>query len=293
MEGIRMKANDLYNQLEKDFVVPGITEDWYEDKSKYDASFDEFICDNFKHRSMGLLCDFAKEINKVYTAVFPSDKVMMKILNDKTTDAMLFLHHPLDWDLSKDPNTAFYQINTEFLNKLRENRVSLFNYHLTLDNYGQYSTGTALANALDITIERPFDLYNGAMCGVIGTTKNNNVHELNDKYSQVVGHKTKLYQYGDKEIINNRVGICAGGGNDVGVVNELIKSGINVLISGLTVNNTYSAAAHKLEEEHRINLIGGTHYSSEKFACMAVCEYFKQLGLQAEFIEDIPCFEDL
>ena len=47
------------------------------------------------------------------------------------------------------------------------------------------------------------------------------------------------------------------------------------------------------KENYILNLIGGTHYSSEKFACMAVCEYFSKLGLQAEFVEDIPCFEDL
>ena len=288
-----MKSTDLYNQLEKDFVTQGITEDWYEDKSRYDASFDEYVCDNFKQRSIGLLCDFAEDINKVYTAVFPSNKVLTKILDDKITDAMLFIHHPLDWDLSKDPNIAFYQINIDLLKKMKENRISLFNFHLPLDNYGEYSTGTALANVLGITVERPFDLYHGAMCGVIGTTECKDIHELNKKYSKVIGHKIKLYQYGDNEIFNNRVGICAGGGNDVGVVSELIKSGINVLISGLTVNNTYSAAAHKLEQDHKINLIGGTHYSSEKFACMAVCKYFAKLGLQAEFVEDIPCFEDL
>jgi len=57
--------------------------------------------------------------------------------------------------------------------------------------------------------------------------------------------------------------------NDEGVVNELIANGLNVLISGLSLNNSYSAAAHQLEEANKINLIGGTHYSSEKYACIA------------------------
>ena len=33
--------------------------------------------------------------------------------------------------------------------------------------------------------------------------------------------------------------------------------------------------------------------TAEKFACIAVCEYFRKLELQAEFVEDMPCFEDL
>jgi len=288
-----MKAIDLYNKLEKDFVIPEITENWYDDKEAYDESFEEYVCDNFRQRSIGLLCDFADEINKVYTAVSPSEKVLAKILDDDITDAMLFVHHPMDWDLSKDPDKAFYQINTELLKKLKERRVSIYSLHLPLDNYGEYSTGKTLADALGIKIEKPFCLYYGALCGVIGTTDCKDIHELNARYSQVVGHKTKLYQYGDGRIINNRVGICAGGGNDTDTVNELIENGINVLISGVTVNNMYSADAHKLEEENKVNLIGGTHYSSEKFACIAVCEYFRKLELQAEFVEDMPCFEDL
>jgi len=26
---------------------------------------------------------------------------------------------------------------------------------------------------------------------------------------------------------------------------------------------------------------------------MAICKYFEKLGLQTEFVEDFPCFEDL
>ena len=288
-----MKATDLYSQLEKVFVKQGITEDWYDDKSLYDESFDEYFCENFKNRSMGLLCDFTDEITKIYTAVFPSERVLTKILDDSITNAMLFLHHPLAWDLSKDPDIAFYQINIKLLKKLRKRRISLFNFHLPLDNYSDYATSKSLADALGIAIERSFAKYCGAMTGVIGTTDCNDVSALSAKYTQVVGHETRLYQYGESKIKNKRVGICAGGGNDTDVVKELVDNGINVLISGLSVKNKYSADAHKLEEQHGVNLLGGTHYSSEKFACIAICEYFKALGLPVEFIPDIPCFDDL
>jgi len=284
-----MKATDLYNQLEKDFVKLGMKEDWHD----WMNGPDEYICDNFKQRSMGLLCDFAQEINKVYTAVFPSDNVLKKILEDNIYDAMLYLHHPMDWDLSKDPNKAFYEINTNLLEKLKERRVSLFNFHYPHDNYSEYSTTKTLAEAIGIKIEKPFSEFSGALCGVIGTTDCKDIHELNAKYSQAVGHKTKLYQYGESKIINNKVAIVAGGGNDSDVVNEVIENNINVLITGLTLNNKYSSAAHELEKENKINLIGGTHYSSEKFGCIAMCKYFKKLGLPSEFIEGTPCFEDL
>jgi len=284
-----MRAHVLYTQLEKDFVKPGIVENWYDDMTE----LEEYICDNFKQRSLGLVCDFAEEVNKVYTAVFPSDKVLTKILNDGASNAMLFLHHPSDWDLSRNPEQAFYQMNAKLLDKFKESKISIFNFHLPLDNFGEYATTKTLADALSITITKSFAKHNGAMCGVIGTTDCKDVHELNAKYTQVVGHQTKLYKYGSDSISNNTVGIVAGGGNDADTVRELIDEGVNVLISGLSMKNSYSQEAHELEEKHKINLLGGTHYSSEKFACIAVCKYFEKLGLPAEFIPDTPCLEDL
>ena len=284
-----MKATDLYNRLEKDFVKPSMQENWYNGMSE----LSDYICDNFKQRSSGLLCDFTEEINKVYTAVFPSDNVLIKVLNDDICDAMIFLHHPMVWDLSKDPNKAYYTINTALLKKMKERRISLFNFHYPLDNFSEYGNSKTLAEAMGIKVEKPFHEYGGALCGVIGTTDCKDIHELNTRYSQAVSHETRLYQYGKSDIIGNRVAIVAGGGNDVHAVNDVIESGVNVLISGLSVNNAYALSAHELEKEHGINLLGGTHYSSEKFGCIAMCEYFKKLGLASEFVEGKPCFEDL
>jgi len=111
--------------------------------------------------------------------------------------------------------------------------------------------------------------------------------------SEIVGHETKLYQYGDSEIHNNIVAVCAGGGNQNFVVQELIEDKINALLTGITLKNELSAETHELEKSNRINVFGGTHYSSEKFACIAMCKYFSKLGLPAEFVEDVPCYEDM
>jgi len=157
------------------------------------AGVEKYICNNFKQRYMGLLCDFTGEINKVYTAVFPSDNVLTKILNDNVSNAMLFLHHP----------------------------------------------------------------------------------------------------NGESKISGGKVAVAAGGGTDTFVINELIENGIDVLITGVTLNNKYTLSAHELAKENAINLLGGTHYSSEKFACIEMCKYFSGLGLLSAFVEDIPCFDDL
>ncbi|MEN6313835.1 MAG: hypothetical protein ABFD25_06270, partial [Clostridiaceae bacterium] len=90
-----MKAVELYTYLEKDFIFKELRDDW----ARYMPDLEEYLSANFKERSMGLVCDFADEINSVYTAVFPAEEVMQKIINDGIADAMLFLHHPSIWDI--------------------------------------------------------------------------------------------------------------------------------------------------------------------------------------------------
>jgi hypothetical protein len=57
--------------------------------------------------------------------------------------------------------------------------------------------------------------------------------------------------------------------------------------------NDYSRRAHDYARQHGINILGGTHYSTEAFACRTICSYFEQLGLGCEFIEGEPGMADL
>ena len=282
-----MKATELYKTLENDFVKEGMWDEW----AKWMGNIEDYLSPNFIERSMGLVCDFTDRITKVYTAVFPSESVMEKILAEDATDAMLFVHHAAIWDI-RIP-TVFYNMDRDLLEKLKNNRISIFNYHVPLDNFGEYATTKTLADALGLEIEKPFGEYRGALAGVIGRTPCTTVEELNAVFSEAVGHQTKLYLYGESLIKDGRVAVCAGGGNDMEIVPELLEQGIKVHITGVTVQNDYSASVHAFERENRINLLGGTHYSTEKFACQKICEYFEKLGLSAVFIEDAPIFEDM
>jgi len=285
-----MKALDLYRQLDKDFVTPQMSDiNWFASM----ADFEGYVSDDFKQRNMGVLCDFATEVNRVYTAVFPSDAVLQRILDDGARDAMLFVHHPLVWDLSKDTNRAWYPINSSLLEELKGRGISIFNYHVPLDNFSEYSTSHMLAEALGIKHEKPFAPYGGVLCGVIGKAACKYVYELKVHYSKIVRHDSSLYIYGDEALVDGRVAVVAGGGNDVEVLQHVAAEGINTLLVGITVVNAISQPAHDFAKAKGINLLGGTHYSSEKYACMAMCEYFEKLGLPCEFIPDIPCLDDL
>lgn len=280
-----MKAKKLYKKLDSDFELDNCKDDWKE------MEYNEYISDNFKKRYMGILLDNSQDIDSVYTAVFPSDKVLNKILNLGKGNILLVTHHPMIWDI-RNPS-VFQNISKSLLPTLKRKKISIYSIHVPLDKNGEYSTGTSLARALSIDVEGEFYEYFGAKVGVYGKTKLKTPEELAEKLSSIVEHKTKLWKYGSDDINNQKVAVVGGGGNNIEGIEEIAELGINTYVTGVTVLNDFSKKTHEFEKEQGINLIGGTHYSTEKFACIALCKYFEKMGFTCEFIEDQPVLEDI
>ena len=281
-----MDAKELYQKLDDDFELDLCKDDW----SSMD--YNEYISDNFRKRYMGVLLDNSISIKSVCTAVFPSDLVLDKLLKSGKKEVLLVTHHPMIWDIRKAPQ-IFTDINPKFLPILKERQISIYTIHVPLDKNSKYSTTTNLAKALEIAPEGEFYEYFGVKVGIYGKTELKTPEELAEKLRAVVGHKVKLWKYGSNEINDNYVALVAGGGNEIEIVQEIIDLGINTYITGITLLNEYSKPTHAFEENQKINLIGGTHYSTEKFACIALCDYFKKVKLPCKFIEDIPVLDDL
>lgn len=276
-----MKAHELYEKLDKDFELNKCSDEWEID--------DEYISENFKKRKMGLLVDNTDEIEQIYTAVFPSDKVLENILETGKENVLLFTHHPMIWDIRESPN-VFTNMNKELLEKLKERNISIYTLHVPLDKNGEYSTSCNYAKAAGIDIEKEFCEYYGVKVGVVGKANCNTVEELVENIKKAVGHEVKLYKYGDSNLKD--VAVVAGGGNDKLVIDQLPKE-VNTLVTGITAISDYSKEVHETERIKKINVIGATHYSTEKFACIKMCEYFKKLGFECSFIEDEPVMEDM
>lgn len=282
-----MEAMKLYVRLEKDFIKPSLSDKWAQNMGE----IQDCLSDNFKKRSTGIVCDNSEEIKKVYTAVFPTESVMKKILDKKGKNALLFLHHPMKWNMNKNP--FFQNMNRKLLEQFRKRKISIYSLHVPLDNFGEYSTSMNLAKAIGAEPQKPFAYYYGALCGVFAETECRTIQELSAKLRVAVGHKVSLYDYGGNEINDGMVAVVAGGGNDVCFLEEIAKEGISTFVTGITALNEYSKKAHDYAREKRINLLGGTHYSTEKFACIAMRDYFRKLGLKSEFINGIPGWKDL
>lgn len=284
-----MQAKELYQKLEVDFKLGKCQDDW----SRID--FDkELVTENFRNRYMGILADNTDEIQKVYTAVFPSQKVMQEILSRNEKNVLLFTHHPVDWKI-KPGQSPFVNFNRDMLSKFKENKISIYTLHTPLDGNGEYSTSVNFARALGIVQTGEFAEYYGFLSGVIGKTECKKISEMAEKFEKAVGHKVKVWNYGTDEIESGKVALVAGGGTDEEILSELVNLEIKTLLTGVTFHNNYqpSVRAHEIAKENGINLISGTHYSTEKFACIKMVEYFKKQNLPAEFLEDEPDMGDL
>jgi putative NIF3 family GTP cyclohydrolase 1 type 2 len=282
-----LKASDLYKIVDSDFIKPGIIDAW----ARYMEEISDFLTDSFKTCSMGLMCDNTTKINKVYTAVFPSKKIMEHIAAKNETDILLLLHHAKIWDINAPD--AWVQMERTWLDTFKAQRIAIYLLHHPLDNYGEYSTSGTLAKTLNIQPQEPFADMFGIQAGVFGKTECSTIHELKAKFDTAVNHETRLYQYGDKYISNQTIGVVAGGGFAIDILNDVKNKKVNTFITGVTCLNDYNQEAHEYANEHHINILGGTHYSTEKFACSAMCKYFEKHGLPTEFIEEEPLLADM
>jgi putative NIF3 family GTP cyclohydrolase 1 type 2 len=284
-----VNAKELYTKLDEDFDIGNLQDDWSFMK------FNDYITPGFEERYMGLVLDNTTEVKKVYTATMPDLDILDKLILADQTDILLFSHHAMGYD----PTIAgipFYDIPEDYLLKLKQQRISFYVLHAPLDKNGEYSTSVSLAKHLNLEIIGEFCEYMGIKCGVVCNTNKKTATELAEYVGSEVGHEIKLIRNGDDRILNGRVAIAAGGGSVGFAAKEISELGMNMYITGNTrqvPNVELITEFHRIIEERKINVIGATHYTTEKYACIAMVRYFEKLGVQAEFIEGKFFLEDL
>ena len=285
-----MRATDLYQQLDKDFQIASIRDDWSF------LSLNEFISPSFcvPHYA-GIVLDNARNIRRVYTAVFPDLSIVNRLIQSGETDVLLFCHHAMGYDGNRE-GFPFYDIPPDLLAQMKERRIAFYMLHAALDRNGPYSTSVSLASALGLEIVHPFCEYDGISVGVVCKTNLPTANALVEQTHALVGHEVNLREYGTQEIRNGLVGVAAGGGTYPFVANELVSLGINLYVTGVTrpvPSFEPTLEFHRIAKQNGVSVIGATHYSTEQFACRAVARYFADFGLPAEFLPGQPCLNDL
>jgi putative NIF3 family GTP cyclohydrolase 1 type 2 len=284
-----MEAKKLYAKLDSDFGIEMLKDDWSFVK------YNEYIASGFKERYIGIMLDNTVEVKKVYTATMPDLDILDNLIHTGQSDILLFSHHAMCYDPTIK-GFPFYDIPEDFLAKLKHNRISFYVLHSPLDKNGEYSTSVSLARNLKLEIVDEFCEYMGINCGVICKTDLKTAAELAEHVGSIVGHQVKLTGKGDDKIRDGLVAIVAGGGSVGFAAREIAEMGINMYITGCTRKVPFVESIeefHSITGDRKINVIGATHYSTEKYACIAMVGYFESLGIQAQFLEGRYYLEDL
>nr|WP_288826710.1 Nif3-like dinuclear metal center hexameric protein [uncultured Clostridium sp.] len=286
-----MIALQLYNKLNADFDLANRKDDW-----GFMNFNNEYITREFRTDYMGLVLDNTETIEKVYTVTFPDKELIKNIFDRNESDILLFSHHAMGYAASLD-GFPFYDIPEEYLAELKKRRISFYMLHSPLDQYGEFSTSVSLARALGLEITQPFCQYDeNTKVGVICKTSLKLIRDVQKLIEKTVGHECRLYPYGEDALKEGLVAVAAGGGSYPFAASEVADRGINCYITGFTRPLPHfkpTMEFHKIARDHSINVIGATHYSTEKFACMAMVDYFRSCGLPAEFLAGSWYLEDL
>lgn len=241
----------------------------------------------------GIQYDNAEEIEKVYTATFAAEAVINEILSRKEENILLFTHHPLPQRKAPDYKTS--KISRSLLMKMKENKVSFFSYHIPLDRNGEYSPGNNLAKAMGIIPYDEFYFQDNVFMGVLCNSSFTTAYEVKKRLEKLIGHRAKLYSYGETFLDGGRIAIMAGGASNPDIYEYLAGKGVNTFVTGVTnpQKAEWVSKIHEKAKQYGINLIGGTHCSTEKFACIAMTDFFRKMGLKAEFIDEESDLYDL
>lgn len=268
-EGV--KAEDVYKALEAYF--------------KPEECIDVFEIKGLQYHNTEI-------IKKVYTSTFASPSVFEEILGRNEHNVMLFSHHPVPPRPTE--NDPYPKIPEELKKRLKANEISFFAYHIPLDKSNFYSPSNTLGRALGLKPYGEFYIQNGSVLGALCEGAPERAEDFVINIEKALGHPVKLYPYGGEFIKGGRVAIMGGCARNTDVYDELRKKGINMMLTGVTNPAvSWTLDIHEEASKKSISLIGGTHYSTERFSPVAMLDFFKKLGLQGEFIAEAPNLTDM
>ena len=289
-----MKTTELIKQLDQYFDIEHIDSDLPfsrvlpREYGKTDIHLSTYFTKTFLEHFHGLLIQGSSEIRHVYLAVFLSNEIVGQLILQDAHDALIFTHHPMDFESN---GRGFLPLSQESLEELTKRGLSVYAVHTPLDIHPLTNTSLSIANALHLHNTIRFSEWFNSYAGIIGS-----LQEPMPMQSFLELVRTTLgiqdLWFHDNNVPVQKIGIIAGGGADVTYMKEARSLGCDTYLSGDILNRVQTPNSlekrKEFEEQQNqldLNLIGASHYATEK--CVLVHEmkdYFDQYGLSTTFL---------
>lgn len=279
-----MKLSTLTSKLDLEFRIAENTEDLVE--WAVTESNRSFVFPAFLERRTGLMLQGDDTIKKVYTVVFVSDRVVEKILQER--NCLLFTHHHFNY---YEDERGLQPIAPETLETLRRAGHSIYVAHAPLDTHVRYGTSTALARLTGIAVEHLFYDYFGTPTALVGHITKTGFQNFASIVCQKL-QRPRLNLQQHRPAVE-KVAVAAGGGDLPDLLQYAYDAGCDTLLTG-TVENRWAVPSfqelnrkfHELNARLKLNLIGGTHFGTERPAMLAITKLFETYGISCEYCED-------
>jgi putative NIF3 family GTP cyclohydrolase 1 type 2 len=243
----------------------------------------------------GLMLRSAETVEQVYCAAFPCPEIVGAVLERAKGNALLFVHHPVDMEVS---GTGFLPIPSKALEQMKARGVSIYSCHAPLDCHDEIGTNASIVQAFQMQVEQSFVEYGTGFAGRLGVIRSVSVDELIAKGKGIFG--VERVEVGGARLASiTRVAIVAGGGDDVDVMEEVEGLGAEAYISGEWYTRTTPsgesgrrwaeanrAACQMYAESSKMALLGFSHAATE-FLVMRnqMADWFRRGGFQVECLE--------
>ena len=243
----------------------------------------EFAEPEYELRWNGLLVLGGDEVERVATCVFPSDRVI-GLLEPGT---FLFSEHPIDYA----DGPGFLPLSRESFERMRADGIGFYHVHAPIDHHPAISPSRLCAAAMGVPVEDeylPIAQGIGGGAAVIGRS-DSSLDELAARLQAYLGPEVPVRIVRRRPETNwaGRVAVVGGGGADRDALQASLERGCQTYVTG-GVFTQWAKEFLALASEARVAVVDGTHYGTEKPPQLAMVDWFRELGLEAEFIPDGP-----
>jgi putative NIF3 family GTP cyclohydrolase 1 type 2 len=287
-----VKLAELVGDLDGYFRIAEVRDDdWSEAFANvYPAPYwREYVHPGWEGRWNGLSVQGADEVERVVTCVFPSDRIVASL----EPATFLFSEHPLDF--ADEP--GFLPLSVESYEAMRALGISFYNAHAPLDMHPEVSPSRLCAEGVGLEgLEEYFPICTGIPGGaaIIGQS-GLSVDGLADALRAYLGPEIKVHVLTRPRADAGRVAMAAGGGAIVEILDASLERGCQTYVTGNAATNcrldfvqAQVRAFRERADAAGVSLIDAMHYGMEKPPQLAMAEWFRARGLDAEFMPDGP-----
>lgn len=275
-----MRTTEIVALIDDEFSI-ATNEEALTDFAILDES-QSYVYPPFLDGETGLFTCCSAEIEQVITGVF----LTREFVESVPQDSLIVTHHHFDYF---EDERGLVPLSAETLKTLSERNTSIYALHAPLDTHPVHGTSRILAEYCGISVSEMFFDYYGAPAALIGNVPAQSVAVFSDcvrnalQRPDVTVHKHRANV--------ERVAVIAGGGDMPGILQHAHDAKCDTMFTGTIVNRWgFPRGANRefldLNNDLRLNLIGGTHYGTERPAMIKLVGFFENRGIPCRFVED-------